>query len=121
VNMGWEDPLLRVLGSPRVRATIEIREVEGERALDGVPVDLRGGGATARPGAVRVVVAGPASLLRSLTPADVRPWVDAADAKAGAPAPVAVELAPGHAGLRVKTISPASVVLAPARPARRPR
>jgi YbbR domain-containing protein len=121
VNMGLEDPLLRILGSPRVRATVHIQEVEGERALDGLPVDVRGAAAAIRPASVRVVVAGPASLLRSLTPGDVRPWVDASAVAPGASAPVTVELAPGHAGLRVKATSPASVVVRAARPARRTR
>jgi hypothetical protein len=75
VNMGLDDPLLRVLGSPRVRATVRIREVEGERTLDALPIEARGGEMAARPASVRVVVAGPASLLRTLTPAtSTRSW-----------------------------------------------
>jgi YbbR domain-containing protein len=115
LNMGVDDPLLRILGSPRVRATVRIQEVEGERVLDAVPVTAAAG--TVRPAFVRVVVAGPASLLRSLTPADVRASVEPASARGGRDAPVIVLLAPGHAGLRVKSISPPTVdVRAPRTP-----
>jgi YbbR domain-containing protein len=121
VNMGLDDPLLRVLGSPRVRATVRIQEVEGERVVEAVPIEVRGGDGVIRPSAIRVVVAGPASLLASLTPADVRASVDFAAAAPGASAPIAVELAPGHAGLRVKEITPSAVALRAARPARQAR
>lgn len=121
VNMGLDDTLLRVLGSPRVRATVRIQEVEGERALDGLPIDVRGGEGTTRPPAVRVIVAGPASLLASLAPSDVRPWVDLSAGPPGRTVPVAVELAPGHAGLRLKEVSPPSVAVRAARPARKAR
>jgi YbbR domain-containing protein len=121
VNMGLDDPLLRVLGSPRVRATVRIQEVEGERVLDGLPIEVRGGEGTIRPAAVRVNVGGPASLLASLTPEDVRPWVDLATAPPGGTVPVTVDLAPGHAGLRLKEVSPTSVAVRAARPARKPR
>jgi hypothetical protein len=121
VNMGLDDPLLRVLGSPRVRATVRIQEVEGERALDGHPIEVRGGEGTIRPPAVRVVVAGPASLLASLAPSDVRPWVDLSAGAPGGTVPVTVDLAPGHAGLRLKEVSPPSVSVRAARPARKAR
>jgi YbbR domain-containing protein len=120
VNMGLDDPLLRVLGSPRVRATVRIQEVEGERVLEAVPIETRGGEGAIRPSTARIVVAGPASLLASLTPADVHASVDLA-AASGASAPVAVALAPGHAGLRVKEIAPPAVAVRSARPARQPR
>ena len=111
VNMGLDDPLLRVLGSPRVRATVRIREEEGERAVDGVPIEVRGGEASLRPASVRVVVTGPASLLRTLTLADLHASVDLAAAPPEESPAVAVDLAPGHAGLRVKEISPPSVAV----------
>jgi len=119
VNMGLDDPLLRVLGSPRVRATVRIRELEGERTLDAVAVEVRGGELSVRPASVRVVVAGPASLLRTLTLADVHASVDVAGADAGKGAPVTVDLAPGHAGLRVKEVTPPAVTARPARPLRK--
>jgi len=121
VNMGLEDPMLRILGSPRVRASVAIREVEGERALEGVPVEIKGEGGTIRPSAVRVVVEGPASLLRALRAEDVHPSVDLAAERKGAEAPVAVDLAPGHSALRVKEITPASFSVRAARPPHRTR
>ena len=119
VNMGLDDPLLRVLGSPRVRATVRIRELEGERTLEAVAVEVRGSEASVRPSSVRVVMAGPASLLRTLTQDDARAFVDLAAATPGAAVSVSVDLAPGHAGLRVKEISPASVTVRAMRPARK--
>jgi YbbR domain-containing protein len=119
VNMGLDDPLLRVLGSPRVRATVRIRELEGERTLDAVPVDVRGGEISVRPASVRVVVAGPASLLRTLIPDDVHASVDVAAAAAGATLTPTVALPPSHAGLRVKEVAPASVTVRSSRPARK--
>jgi len=119
VNMGLEDPMLRILGSPRVRATVRIQEVEGERKLEDVPIEVRAGTGAVRPATVDVVLAGPASLLRSLGRGDVHPWVDLSAPRAGEAAQVAVDLAPGHAGLRVKSLSPAEVSARAPRPARR--
>jgi len=120
LNMGLEDPLLRVLGSPRVRATVQIREVQGERVLDGVSVEVKGPG-TVRPASVRVVLTGPASLLRSLTADAVRAVADLAGARVGQDVPVTIELAPGHAGLTVKEVVPATVDVRPPRATRRTR
>lgn len=121
VNMGLDDPLLRVLGSPRVRATVRIQEVEGQRVLDGVPIEVRGGDGVIRPAAARVTVTGPASLLASLTPADVHAFVDLAAQTPGRAVPVSVELAPGHAGLRIREVAPESVAVRAARAARKAR
>ena len=119
VNMGLDDPLLRVLGSPRVRATVRIRELEGDRTLEAVAVEVRGGEVSVRPAAVRVVVAGPTSLLRTLTPADVHASADVTAAEGGATLAVTVDLPPSHAGLRVKEVAPASVTVRANRPARK--
>ena len=121
VNMGLDDPLLRVLGSPRVRATVRIQEVEGQRVLDGVRIEVRGGEGTIRPAAARVTVTGPASLLASLTPADVRASVDLAAVTPAGAVRVSVELAPGHAGLSLKEVAPSSVALRAPRAARKAR
>jgi len=119
VNMGLDDPLLRVLGSPRVRATVRIRELEGERTLDAVAVEVRGGELSVRPASVRVIVAGPASLLRTMTTDDVHAFVDLAAATPGAAASVGVDLSAGHAGLRVKEIVPAAVTVRTSRATRK--
>ncbi|HUG52585.1 MAG TPA: CdaR family protein [Vicinamibacteria bacterium] len=118
LNMGLEDPLLRILGSPRVRATVQIREVQDERAVDGVEVEVKGRGSV-RPDSVRVVLTGPESLLRSLTPDAVSAQADLTGARPGQEVPVTVELAPGHAGLSVKEVTPATVDVQPPRSQRK--
>jgi len=66
------------------------------------------------------VMAGPASLLRTLTQDDAHPFVDlAAAATPGAAVSVSVDLAPGHAGLRVKEVAPAFVTVRANRPVRK--
>jgi YbbR domain-containing protein len=125
VNMGLEDPLLRIQGSPRVRVNVRVREAQETRAFDAVRVEARGAEASLRPEAVRVVVAGPRSLLRSTTLPEIHAYADVAGARPGQEVKVAVELAPGHAALAVQEVTPASVVLhAPpraSRPGREPR
>lgn len=113
VNVGIEDPVLRIQDLPRVRVTARVREVQERRSLGGLRVAVRGGRAGARPEAVAVVLAGPASALARVTPADVRPWVDARTAAAGGTARVSVELDAGIVGLSVLSVSPAEVQLRP--------
>jgi YbbR domain-containing protein len=115
VNIGLEDPLLRIEGTPRVRVSVNIRETQVTRVLDGVPIAARGGTGSLRPGQARVVVSGPASSVARLALADVRPYVDAAAARPGAAVAVTVELAPGHAGITVKEWQPTQVVWRPRR------
>jgi YbbR domain-containing protein len=112
-TIGIADPLLRVLGSPRVKVTAKVRERQATRVLKGVAVEVRGGaGATPRPARVDVTVGGPAAVLAELDPSAVRPYVDAARASGGR-ATVAVEIAPGNAGVEVREIAPAEVILRP--------
>ena len=110
VTIGIADPLLRVLATPRVKVTARIRERHATRTIKGVAVEVRGAADTPRPDRVDVTVTGPASALATLAAADVRAYVDAARA-AGSRAPVAVEIAPGHAGIEVKECRPAEVIL----------
>ena len=118
VNLGLDDPVLRIQGSPRVRVTARIREVQETRAIDTVTVEVRGGSLAAVPARVRVVLAGTAAALARVNPADVEAYVDAARVKNGV-APVAVELAPGQAGVTLKEAVPSQVSLRP--PTRRRR
>ena len=118
VNLGLDDPVLRIQGSPRVRVTARVREVHETRILDGVEVEVRGGALPVTPSRVRVVLAGPASALARVKPAEVRAYVDAARVKNGTAA-VAVEMAPGQAGVTLKEAVPAQVSVRP--PARRRR
>ena len=108
VNLGLEDPLLRIQGSPRVRVTVRIQELQETRSLD-LTVEPPAGTASVRPPAVRVVFAGPASLLKTLDPQTVRASV-AAGGEGGA-APVQVDLPPSHAGLAVREVVPPNVVV----------
>lgn len=109
VNIGLEDPSLRIQGSPRVRVTASIREVHETRAFDAVAIDVRGGAGSLRPGAVRVVLTGAASQLRRLTPADVHAYVDVPAAGAPGRLAVRVEIAPGFAGVSLQETRPAEV------------
>ena len=84
-----------------------------------MPVEARGGDVSVRPASVRVVVAGRARSCGTLTPAEVHASVDVAAAAAGASVSVTVDFSPGHAGLRVKEVSPASVTVRASRPARK--
>jgi hypothetical protein len=110
VNIGLEDPVLRLAGGSRARVTARIREEQLQKTLVALPVEVRGGTAQARPGSVRVELSGPASLLRTLDPAKVRPYVtvtkDGLDR-----APVAVELSSGLTGSTVVEVAPAEVAL----------
>jgi YbbR domain-containing protein len=114
VNIGLEDPVLRLSGSSQVKVTARVREEHGRRSLEGLPVEVRGGTAQARPSSVRVVLTGPRSLLDGLDATKVRPYVtvsrDGLDR-----AVVAVELRSGLTGVTVLETAPADVVLRGAR------
>lgn len=116
VNIGLEDPVLRIQSSPGVRVTAVIRELEQTRGIDALPVEVRGGQATLQPGSVRVVLRGPGRALAALPAGSVRPYVDLARL-AGARASqvaVAVDLPAGHAGISVERVEPAQVAVRPA-------
>jgi YbbR domain-containing protein len=116
VNIGLDDPLVRIQGSPRVRVTASIREVHDKRAFDALPVTVRGGSANVQPARVRVVLEGPASSLKSVQPGDVRIYVDVAKVPPGQSAPLAVELVPGPAGVTVHHTEPVEVAVGPSKP-----
>jgi YbbR domain-containing protein len=111
VNLGLEDPLLRVLGSPRVRVTARVRPVHDTRTFEGVALESRGGTAPLRPANVDLVLTGPAEQLRRLKPADVKAYVDVAGAAAGEKRPVSVEIGPGFAGVSLEEARPGEVTL----------
>jgi len=117
VTVGVDDPMLRLLGTNRARVTARIREVQERRPFDRLPVAPRDGDAQVRPATVRVVVEGPATLVRRLRPEDGRPSVALPnDATAGAKVKVTVDL--GQEGLSVVSTEPAEVTVRPA-PSRR--
>jgi YbbR domain-containing protein len=119
VNIGLEDPLLRIQGNPRVRVTARVREVEHTRTFPGLPVEVRRGSVAARPPRVSVVLAGPASVLDQADSAAIHPYVDAGQVDETGTAHVAVELAPGLTGVEIREIQPAEVALRPLRPPRK--
>ena len=116
VNIGLEDPVLRLSGGTRVRVTARIRVEHARKALPGLALDVRGGTAQARPARVRVEISGPLSVLKDIDGTQVRPYVtitrDGLER-----AVVAVELRPGLAGVAVVETSPAEVLLKGARKA----
>ena len=111
VNLGLEDPLLRIQGTPRVRVTARVRDLREKRSFDGLTVAVRGGAASVTPRHVRVVLEGPAELLRRVQAADVRPYVDVTHPPGGDRMPLAVELLPGRAGVTVHHSEPADVAV----------
>jgi YbbR domain-containing protein len=115
VSLGIEDPMLRILDHSRVQVTAKVRVAQERRTLQALPIRVRGGSLTPRPAVADVVVSGPVPVIARLKPADVRPWVDATAAPPSGVAPVAVELAPGLAGVTVEDTRPAEVSLRPAR------
>ncbi len=112
-NLGLDDPLLRILETPRARVTARVREVEEKKAFDDLPVAVRGGAGSVRPGSVRVVLVGPVSALRRVTSADVRPYVDVTTLESAGSVRVAVEILPGQAGVRVEAVEPQEVQARP--------
>jgi YbbR domain-containing protein len=110
VNIGIGDPLLRLVGSPRVTVTAKIRERHGERTLTGMRVGVRGGdGGRVRPAHVDVVLRGPESLLNELPASAVEAYVNVAPSQPRALLPVAIQLAPGLSGLTVSRVEPPEV------------
>jgi YbbR domain-containing protein len=115
-----EDPLLHIEdGETEVRVVVYIREVQGQKAFDDLPVAARGQPARLTPSVVRVEVSGPLRVLDQLTAADLRPYVNVPPEHDGArPLPVAVEIASGHTGVSVVSTEPAELQARP-NPARR--
>jgi hypothetical protein len=100
-----------------VRVVVRIRARHERRSFENLPVSPRGETAEIEPVAVRVVVSGPATVLRELGPADLRPYVNIpASHDPTRLLPVAVEIASGHTGASVVLTEPAEVTarLAPA-------
>ena len=110
VNVGLEDPLLRLEGGSGVRVTALVREAQETRTFEGLRIVARGRPARLEPSRVTVSVAGPASQVRVLVPEDVQPYV-ALPGEGAVPGrfPVAVEISSGHAGVSVLEARPAEV------------
>ncbi len=116
VNLGLEDPVLRIQASPKVRVTVQIREVHEKRTFESLPVSVRGIPATVTPGQVAVILTGPASLMRRVSEELVRPFVEVGpDVEPGALLSVGVETDPGLPGVTVHQVDPAEVAVVPGR------
>jgi YbbR domain-containing protein len=113
VNVGVDDPLLRVTGGSRVMVTAQVREVTETRVLPGVEVAVRGGG-QARPSRVEVTLSGPRGALQQVQREQVHAWA-APPARGARSAPVTVELEGAPAGVVVKEWTPESVAVRPRR------
>lgn len=110
LNVGLEDPLLRLEEGSRVRVTAVVREVEETRTFEGLAVRARGRPARLVPARVAVSVSGPASVVRALTAEQLLPHVVVPEELRGsARLPVAVELTPDQPGIRVLETAPAEI------------
>jgi YbbR domain-containing protein len=110
VNVGLEDPLLRLEGGSRVRVTAQVREAQETRAFVGLRIVARGRPAHLAPSRATVTVTGPATLVRALSPDAVQPYVAMpAEGPVAPRLPLAVEFAPGHSGISVLETEPAEV------------
>ena len=110
VNVGLEDPLLRLEGGSRVRVTATVQEVRETRRFAGLAVEARGRPARLAPSRVSVSVSGPASLVRALVASDLRPHVNLPSTGAvPRRLAVTVDVAPGHSGVGVVETAPAEV------------
>jgi hypothetical protein len=96
VNVGLEDPLLRLDGSSRVRVTADVREAQETRVFEDLPVVARGRPARIKPSRAAVVLAGPATALASVEPDAVRVFVSLpADGPVPSRVPLSVDLPTG--------------------------
>jgi hypothetical protein len=110
VNVGLEDPLLRLEEGSQVRVTALVREVRETRTFKGLLVEARGRPARLAPSRVTVSIDGPASQVRGLGPQDLKPYVALpGEGAVAARLPVAVEVAPGRPGINVLETKPAEV------------
>jgi hypothetical protein len=114
VNVGLEDPLLRLEGGSRVRVTARIADARETRAFDGLRVVARGGPARLDPTRVTVIVGGPAWAVRALDAGALRPYVTLpVQGAASRRLPLAVELVPAQPLVEVIEIQPAEVAVRP--------
>jgi len=110
VNVGLEDPLLRLEEGSRVEVTAHVREAQQTRTFEGLRVAAQGRPARLTPSRVAVTVAGPVSQVRVLEAAHLTAYVTLPREGAVPPRlPVAIDVASGHAGISVLETRPAEV------------
>ncbi|MBN2371738.1 MAG: YbbR-like domain-containing protein [Vicinamibacteria bacterium] len=113
VSVGIDEPLARIDGDPNVTATIRVREKEATRVFEKTPVEARGGSSRMRPGAVRIVIAGPVSSVEGVDDKAVRAFVDAREVGSPVQARVEIEIAGERPSIAVRSIEPEFVTLIP--------
>jgi YbbR domain-containing protein len=115
VNVGLDDPMLRLMGSPRVKVTARLTEIKDRRTFEGLAVTVRGGPAQIHPATVRVTLAGPRTVLDRLRTEDLHPYVtlDPVGTGAAQSATVALDLPTASPGLSVVLVEPAELTLKP--------
>ena len=117
VNVGLEDPLLRLEDGSRVVVTANVREAQETRTFEGLAVAARGRPARLTPSRVAVTVAGPASRVRALEASHLTAHVTLpGSGSVPARLPVAVDVASGHAGVSVLETRPPEVAVRPLGP-----
>lgn len=109
VSIGLDDPLVRVLGNPRVVVTAQVREVTATRLFEDLALSVRGGAGQVQPASVDVTLAGPVSILQKMDRSQLKAYADLAQARGRSTAPVAVELQGAHPGVTVKEWTPDQV------------
>jgi YbbR domain-containing protein len=121
VNVGLEDPLLRLEARSRVEVTATVREAHETRTFAGLRVEARGRPARLTPSRVSVSVSGAASRVRALTAGDLLPYVVLpGEGEAPPRLPVAVDVATGHEGIEAVETRPAQVSVRMLRPRSQP-
>ena len=121
VNVGLEDPLLRLEEGSRVEVTANVREVQETRTFKGLKVEAQGRSARLTPSLVAVTVAGPASQVRALEASLLKAYVTLPREGAVPPRlPVAIDVGTGRAGISVLETRPAEVSVRVTAPRRQP-
>ena len=121
VNVGLEDPLLRLEEGSRVQVTANVREVQETRTFAGLRVEAQGREARLTPSRVAVTVAGPGARVRALERSELKAYVTLPREGPVPPRlPVAIDLGSGHAGLSVLETRPSEVAVRLSPSSRRP-
>jgi hypothetical protein len=115
VNVGLEDPLLRLEGGSRVQVTARVAEVRETRVFERLPVVARGRPARLVPARVTVVVSGTAAQLKGLQASAVRPYVEVPAGERASRQRLAVEIEAAPPGVSVVETRPAEVDVRPLR------
>jgi YbbR domain-containing protein len=115
VSVGTDEPLARIDGDPHAMITIRVREKEGTRIFENIPIEVRGGSARIRPDRVRVTITGPLSKIADVELDALRAFVEAQEIRSPEKVRVAIENAGDISSISVQAIEPESVLLVPIR------